>query len=62
LITTILEGSLSFFKNFHQLRDGAEIPGGTAEKGGYWLYDFDLNAVVFSRLDFAPDENAKVNG
>jgi len=37
-----------------------ELPGGPQAQGGLWQYDFDLNAIVFHDLDFAPDENEEV--
>jgi hypothetical protein len=36
------------------------LPGGPKDQGGNWQYDFDLNAIVFHDLDFAPDENEEV--
>jgi hypothetical protein len=39
---------------------GAVLPGGPVEDGGYWIYDFDLNAIMFHSLDFAPGENEEV--
>lgn len=39
---------------------GRELKGGPRENGGLWQYDFDLNAIVFHNLDFAPDENEEV--
>ena len=35
---------------------GNLLPGGLLSSGGLWTYDFDLNAVVFHNLDFAPDD------
>lgn len=37
------------------------LPGGLKEVGGYWVYDFDRNAILFNDLDFAKDDNEKVN-
>ncbi len=37
-----------------------ELLGGPKADGGHWQYDFDLNAIVFHDLDFAPDENEEV--
>jgi hypothetical protein len=39
---------------------GAELPGGAKEDGGYWYYDFELNAIVFHDLEFAPGDDEKV--
>ncbi len=39
---------------------GNELPGGPKELGGFWTYDFDLNAVVFPDLDFAPGDDEEV--
>ncbi len=39
---------------------GQELPGGPLAQGGLWQYDFDLNAILFHNLDFAPDENEEV--
>lgn len=39
---------------------GNVLPGGPKETGGFWTYDFDLNAVLFHDLDFAPDDNEEV--
>jgi hypothetical protein len=36
------------------------LPPGPKADGGMWQYDFDLNAIVFHDLDFAPDENEEV--
>ena len=36
------------------------LPGGPKAEGGIWQYDFDLNAIVFHDLEFAPDENEEV--
>jgi hypothetical protein len=44
------------------LHKGQEIKGGLKEEGGHWLYDYDLNAITFTDLDFAPgtDEEIKI--
>lgn len=42
------------------LYQGEELPGGPADSGGLWIYDFDLNRVVFHNLDFAPGDNEEV--
>lgn len=39
---------------------GKDLPGGPAEDGGYWTYDFDRNRVVFHNLNFAPNDNEEV--
>jgi hypothetical protein len=39
---------------------GKELQGGPIESGGKWIYDFDLNRVVFHNLDFAPGDNEEV--
>ncbi len=39
---------------------GNDLPGGPAAGGGLWIYDFDLNAIVFHTLDFAPDDTEEV--
>lgn len=36
------------------------LPAGPTEKGGFWMYDHRLNAVVFNNLDFAKDETDSV--
>lgn len=36
------------------------LPAGPSEKGGFWMYDHRLNAVVFNNLDFAKDETDSV--
>ncbi len=36
------------------------LPNGPPEKGGLWTYDFELNAVVFNDLSFAPGDDDKV--
>lgn len=35
---------------------GNDIPGGFKEDGGFWVYDLDLNAVLFHDLSFAPGD------
>lgn len=42
------------------IHKGKELEGGPLSRGGYWLYDFDLNRIVFNNLDFAPEENEVV--
>ncbi len=37
-----------------------DLKGGPKDQGGFWMYDFDLNAIVFHDLEFAPDENEDV--
>lgn len=39
---------------------GQDLPGGLKEAGGYWIYDFELNSLVFHDLDFAKDEIEEV--
>jgi hypothetical protein len=39
---------------------GKILPGGPKEDGGYWIYHFDLNRVVFHNLDFAPGDTEEV--
>jgi hypothetical protein len=39
---------------------GKVLPGGRKEDGGYWLYDYENNAIVFHDLDFAPNESDTV--
>lgn len=39
---------------------GKLLPGGPKESGGFWIYDFDLNAIVFHDLSFAPGDNEEV--
>lgn len=39
---------------------GNSLPGGLREQGGYWLYDFDNNSIVFHDLKFAASDNEKV--
>lgn len=37
-----------------------DLPGGSKAAGGFWVYDFDLNRVVFHSLDFAPGDSEEV--
>jgi hypothetical protein len=39
---------------------GTSLPGGMKEQGGYWVYDFDNNAIIFHDLKFAASDNEKV--
>ncbi len=39
---------------------GKDQPGGPKESEGVWIYDFDMNRVVFHTLDFAPGDNEEV--
>ncbi|MEK6705623.1 MAG: vWA domain-containing protein [Bdellovibrionota bacterium] len=39
---------------------GIVLPGGPKSSGGYWMYNFELNAIVFHDLDFAPSEDEEV--
>jgi hypothetical protein len=39
---------------------GKDLSGGMPEDGGYWIYDFDLNRVVFHNLAFAPGDTEEV--
>lgn len=39
---------------------GKALPGGPAQSGGLWYYDFTGNAVVFYSLAFAPGQNEQV--
>ena len=39
---------------------GKELPPGPTEAGGYWTYDYRLNAVVFNNLDFAKNDTDSV--
>ena len=45
---------LSTLKVFHK---GVELPGGPADQGGLWYFDYDYNAIVFYDLSFANDPN-----
>lgn len=40
---------------------GKDLPGGPVDFGGYWIYDFDLNRIVFHNLSFAPGDNEDVS-
>ncbi len=40
---------------------GKDLPGGPEESGGFWVYDFDMNRVVFHNLDFAPGDDEQVS-
>jgi hypothetical protein len=40
---------------------GQVLPGGLKEDGGFWIYDFDGNAIVFHDLDFAPGDTETVD-
>ena len=42
------------------LYKGKELPAGSQESGGFWVYDYGLNAVVFSSLDFAVNDSDSV--
>lgn len=37
-----------------------ELPGGAKENGAIWTYDYEMNAIVFHTLDFAPEQDAQV--
>jgi hypothetical protein len=37
-----------------------ELPRGFPEEGGIWTYDFELNAILFHTLDFAPNDSEEV--
>jgi hypothetical protein len=39
---------------------GTEIPGGPKSKKGYWTYDYDLNAIIFHDLSFAPGDQEEI--
>ncbi len=39
---------------------GKDLSGGLPEDGGYWIYDFDLNRIVFHNLNFAPGDTEEV--
>lgn len=52
--------SRPYLKTVKVLYNGRELKGGPIDQGGYWVYDFDLNRVVFHSLDFAPGENEQV--
>ncbi|RYZ72245.1 MAG: VWA domain-containing protein [Proteobacteria bacterium] len=40
---------------------GRLLPGGPQEDGGYWYYDYGLNAIVFYSLEFSTDETDSVS-
>jgi hypothetical protein len=40
---------------------GKQLPGGSASDGGFWVYDYDRNRVVFHSLSFAPGEQEEVS-
>lgn len=40
--------------------NGKELPGGAKDKGGYWIYTMQDNAIVFHDLNFAPRELEEV--
>jgi hypothetical protein len=40
---------------------GRVLPGGLKENGGYWIYDFDSNAIIFHDLEFAPGDTESVD-
>lgn len=42
------------------VHNGVELKGGFKDEGGLWLYDFDMNAIVFHDLEFAPGEKEEV--
>ena len=42
------------------LYQGQPLPAGTVEEGGFWNYDYRLNAIVFNNLDFAKNETDSV--
>lgn len=52
--------SRPYLKTVRVIYNGKELPGGPADMGGFWIYDFDLNRVLFHSLDFAPGENETV--
>lgn len=39
---------------------GRAVKGGPETESGYWMYDFDGNAIRFHNLDFAPGDNEEV--
>ena len=39
---------------------GAEIPGGPREEGGFWIYSYSTNEIIFHDLSFAPGEDEDV--
>lgn len=42
------------------LYQGEPLPAGTTEAGGFWVYDYRLNAVIFNNLDFAKNDTDSV--
>lgn len=50
--------TLHLFYKGEELKAGPR--NGRAESKGLWLYDFDLNAIIFHDLEFAPGENEEV--
>jgi hypothetical protein len=46
-----------FLKSVQVIYKDVALAGGEKDKGGYWMYDYDLNRIVFHSLDFAPGEN-----
>jgi hypothetical protein len=47
-------------KTIQVLYQGNEIPGGPKADGGLWYYDYDLNAIVFYDLSFAPGDTEEI--
>ncbi len=39
---------------------GKDLQGGPVDHDGFWIYDFDLNRIVFHSLDFAPGDQEEV--
>lgn len=48
---------LSTLRILHQ---GVELPGGESTNGGKWYYDYEVNAIFFYNLDFAPNDRESV--
>ena len=46
--------------SIHVIYGDREIPSGPRSLGGFWTYDPNQNAVVFSDLSFAPGDNEEV--
>jgi hypothetical protein len=42
------------------LYHGEELPAGETAQGGFWKYDYSLNAIVFNSLSFSVDDNDAV--
>lgn len=42
------------------LHHGVALPGGSKEDGGFWTYDYEVNAVTFHDLSFAPNDQESV--